>query len=237
MFANFESVIDAAKLRDSFGVEVLQSFDGPADVCPLLPAPYIRMDALGRSVTEVGQYGLLPDYAKDLKLGRRTHVAKAETLDTHKRVRDAWRHGQRCIVPAKFVYDRGYPSHEYFDEERGPVAAAIYRIGHPVGIAGIYNTWCDDAGVEHKSFAMLTVNADGYRPMEFIHRGLKGRERRMVVILDPSNYQAWLSGSPDNAKQYLKLWGGEVTASFSDKPKTPGRPRKSDRPLEPDLFS
>lgn len=237
MFANFVSIIDETKLRDSFGVEVLPGFVGPPDVSPLLPAPYIRLDAMGRRVTEIGQYGLLPGYAKDVKLGRRTHVAKAETLDTHKRVRDAWRNGQRCIVPAKSIYDRGYPSHENFDEERGPFPAIFYRIGHPVGIAGIYNTWHDEAGVEHKSFAMLTVNADGYRPMEFIHYGMKDRERRMVVILDATDYQAWLTGTPDNAKRFLKLWGGEVTASHSDHPKTPRRPRKSDRPPEPDLFS
>jgi len=43
----------------------------------------------------------------------------------------------------------------------------------------------------------------------------------MVVILDPEDYDAWLTSSPDEAKDFFKQWSG----ALKDYPK-PLAPRK-----------
>lgn len=34
----------------------------------------------------------------------------------------------------------------------------------------------------------------------------------MIVILKPADYDQWLTFSPDEAKAFLQLWGGELEA-------------------------
>ena len=69
--------------------------------------PVVRQsDEGGESHREVfiGQFGLMPFWAKDPTVARRTYNARSETADTKPNFRDAWRRGQRCIIPAECVY-------------------------------------------------------------------------------------------------------------------------------------
>ena len=45
-------------------------------------------------------WGLLPFWAKDAKKAYSTINARAETVRTAPAFRDAWKRGQRCLVPA-----------------------------------------------------------------------------------------------------------------------------------------
>jgi putative SOS response-associated peptidase YedK len=60
------------------------------------------------------------------------------------------------------------------------------------------------------SFAILTVNADGHPVFQRMHR--PGDEKRMVVILEPADHDAWLSCAVADAAGYFKQWGGELLA-------------------------
>jgi putative SOS response-associated peptidase YedK len=51
---------------------------------------------------------------------------------------------------------------------------------------------------------MLTVNADGHLVMKRFHR--PEDEKRMVVILKPEDYDAWLTCSVDQAPNYFRQW-------------------------------
>lgn len=86
----------------------------------------------------------------------------------------------------------------------------IYQPGDiPMGIAGIYTKWRDtESGQELFSFAMLTVNADGHPVMGRFHKAED--EKRMVVILDPADYDTWLTCPIGEAKAYLKQWMGPL---------------------------
>ena len=54
------------------------------------------------------------------------------------------------------------------------------------------------------SFLMLTINADGHPLMQRFHK--PDDEKRMVMLLDPEQYQGWLNGTlvtePDLFRQY-----------------------------------
>ena len=60
-----------------------------------------------------------------------------------------------------------------------------------MGIAGIYRRWKNPNGGELFTFSMLTVNADTHPLMKRMHK--PGEEKRMVVILEPKEYLAWLT--------------------------------------------
>ena len=70
--------------------------------------PVVRQsDEGGESHREVfiGQFGLMPFWAKDPTVARRTYNARSETADTKPNFRDAWRRGQRCIIPAQLYVE------------------------------------------------------------------------------------------------------------------------------------
>lgn len=152
-------------------------------------APALRQaDVGGEPHREVfiGQFGLMPFWAKDPTVARRTYNARSETADTKPNFRDAWRRGQRCIIPAECVYLPHYD--EAGKAARWQVARAD---GAPLGIAGLWSLGWSHNGAPVPSFAMLTVNADGHPLLHAFHK--PDDEPRMVVVLDESDYEKWLN--------------------------------------------
>ena len=174
----------------------------PIDCYPGNLAPFIRRGddstPAGRELVD-GRFGLIPHWAKDLAMGKRMYNARSETVAEKPSFRDAWRRGQRCIVPAEQIYEPCY--------ETGK--SIWWRIGlrgwTPFGIAGVW-AWCLDpaSGKEILSFTMLTVNADEHPMMKRFHK--PGEEKRMVVILDESNYDYWLDCTVDQAWSMIKVF-------------------------------
>jgi putative SOS response-associated peptidase YedK len=83
------------------------------------------------------------------------------------------------------------------------VRFAISHADHePLGIAGIWEYRSDGPnGLPLISFSMLTINADDHPLMRRFHK--PNDEKRMVVILRPSNYDAWLDCSLDDVPSFF----------------------------------
>ena len=105
--------------------------------------------------------------------------------------RDAWRRGRRCVIPAEAIYE---PNWETGKAVRWRIS---HRDGLPMGIAGLWGSWRAPDGRDVLSFTMLTINADEHALMKRFHK--VGDEKRMVVILNEADYDAWL-GSPGGAR-------------------------------------
>ena len=187
------------------------------DVFPLGLAPFIRVapdTSVGR-IAQDGIFGLLPYFATELAFGRRTYNARSETVAKLPSFKDAWARGQRCVIPAEAIYEPNWETSK----------AVRWRIGLPgdvpMGIAGIYQPWRHPNGQTMFTFAMLTVNADDHPVMKRFHR--PGDEKRMVVILDPNDYDAWLTASTDDAGQYFRQWTGALVATPAPLPSRPPR--------------
>jgi hypothetical protein len=68
---------------------------------------------------------------------------------------------------------------------------------------------------------MLTVNADEHPLMRRFHR--PGEEKRMVVVLDPDDYAAWLSCPVAEAPRFFRLGEGPLDATPEPlPPRAPG---------------
>ncbi len=186
MCSNYRPVTRSDRLLSFFGV-VRERDELPVDVWPLGIAPFIRLaeDGSGNKEALDGVFGLLPAFQAEMAAGRKTYNARSETVATLPSFRESWRKGWRCIVPAELVYEPNW-------ETGKAVRWVVQHPGaYPMGIAGIYRPWRHADGRELFTFAMLTVNADGHPVMQRFHR--PEDEKRMVVILDPADYAAWLS--------------------------------------------
>lgn len=238
MCANFMAIYDVETLRAFFGTVVAGELPRAGESWPLGASPFIRLDENGRRRVESGIFGLLPDFAKEVAYGRNTYNARSETVETKNSFRMAWRHGQRCVIPAEHIFEPYYEPTLPHEPPSKPVRWKITAAsGEPLTIAGLYNTWRGPDGLEQNTFTMLTVNADFHPFMSRFHA--PGDEKRMVVILDPEEIDDWLTCSPEEARRYFRMWGGALTGVPA--PLQPRAPKtKADKPAPPrrqdDLF-
>jgi putative SOS response-associated peptidase YedK len=92
---------------------------------------------------------------------------------------------RRCLVPIdgffewKDIFGTG--------KNKQPYAVAM-RLGAPFALAGIREIFRDQAGIENRTFAIITCPAN--EMMAAIHD-------RMPVVLHPEDYHRWLSAEPD----------------------------------------
>lgn len=207
------------------------------DVWPTGLAPFIRLAEPGsgnKLVVEDGLFGLIPGFKKELAAGRKTYNARSETVHELPSYRESWKKGWRCIIPAESIYEPNYESGK-------PVRWLIQLYGAiPMGIAGIYRQWTSPEGTKHFTFSMLTVNADDHPTFKRFHA--PHDEKRMVVMLQPSEYSAWLDGTVADAPKFFKQYQGEFECwpaalpPRTKKPKVEKSPPPPRGPTSGDLF-
>ena len=108
------------------------------EIFPRAPGPFIRrrQHAAGyERELVVGQWGLIPWFAKEPKLNYPTNNARSEELAEKASYKDPWKRGQRCIIPAWT-----------FDEPSWKTGRNIWwrfrrADGTPWGLAGLWNIW------------------------------------------------------------------------------------------------
>lgn len=202
MCSHYQTLKDRARYRRYFGVEPPADL-GKFDVWPGYLASFIRRpreaDAGDEAVPErealPGQFGLIPHWATDLSIARHTYNARSETVASKPSFRDAWRHGQRCIIPAEAFYEPDWRSGKAV-----PTRIALAD-GTPMGLAGLWSWWKSAQGDVVHSYAMLTINADAHALMKQFHKPTD--EKRMAVILRAETYQDWLTASTLEAAGFM----------------------------------
>lgn len=96
---------------------------------------------------------------------------------------------RRCLVPCDGWY-------EWTGERRKKTAWRIQRLGGEMAVfAGIYDVWVAPNGAEIAQVATLTCPPNG--DVREIHH-------RMGVILDPSEFSLWLTGTQEEATELLR---------------------------------
>jgi putative SOS response-associated peptidase YedK len=202
MCAHYHSITDPTLLSKYFAVEALTE-TAKSDVWPGYSSVFIRRhpyadvgdEAVLSREAVVGRFGLIPHWSKDDKISRHTYNARSETVMEKPSFRDAWRKAQHCIIPATGIYEPDWRSGK-------AVATRIEGSdGRPFGIAGLWSAWRSPSGEVISSFTMLTINADNHPLMRNFHR--PEDEKRMVVILAPDYFDAWLSAKPEQSAQFL----------------------------------
>jgi putative SOS response-associated peptidase YedK len=193
------------------------------EVFPRRPGPFIRraVDSteLARELV-VGQWGLVPWFAKTAKLTYSTNNARFEELTSKASYKHPWQHGKRCIIPALA-----------FDEPCWETGCNVWHRftrpdGAPWGLAGIWNTWTDKAtGEVVESYSMLTLNADAHPLMSRMHKpdpklGPQDQDKRSVIPIELADVDQWLYGTTEEASALVKLPPPEAfVAARLDEPK------------------
>jgi len=168
------------------------------NVCPTDPM-LVAINASGKRIPQQMRWGLVPWWAKDIKVGFSSTNARAETIDTTRAFRDAWKRGQRCLVVTDGFYEWKKP-------EKQPYAVSMADDDLMI-MAGLWDEWKSPQGERVKSCAIITC------PPNTVAGTL---HNRMPVILAPDScstrlgddaapeeLKALLSPCPD---EVLKIW-------------------------------
>jgi putative SOS response-associated peptidase YedK len=178
------------------GKEVAAAY--PEAAYPGYAAPIIHKSAQAGQDVEVATalFGLIPSWAKDRSIGKRTYNARTETIAEKPSFRNAWRQARFCLVPMEQFFEPCW-------ETGKAVQWRIFRTDdEPFTVAGIWESWTDrETGEIVKSFSMLTINADGHPIMGRFHR--PADEKRSLVIVPPELRNDWLNASAAEAPQFL----------------------------------
>lgn len=203
MCAHYDPQTDPARLHSHFGVNDLPLGLKPS-LWPGYFGPFVRRhefsnvgdDAVPFRELMVGSFGLIPHWSKDATIARRTYNARSETVHEKPSYRDAWRLARHCIIPAEAIYEPDWRSGK-------AIPTRITRAdGEPLGIAGLWAAWKSPAGELTHSFTMLTINADSHPLMRHFHK--PDDEKRMVVILNKDDYDAWLLAPAAESRDFLR---------------------------------
>ena len=198
----------------------------PPEAWPGYMAPILRSshEAPGELEIAPAMFGMVPHWA-DHKLARQTYNARTETVTSKPSFRSAWKRKQFCIIPAANFFEPNY-------ETGKPVRWRIERAdGGTVAIAGIWEYRPAD---QLLSFSMLTINADGHPLMQRFHK--PDDEKRMVMILDPDQYQGWLNGSLVSEEDVYRQYPAELVVAQPDPlpPRTRTKPAPKADAAPPD---
>jgi putative SOS response-associated peptidase YedK len=227
MCAHFEGVVDPTRIRQHFNADArpspLEPVSGHAlspkvDLWPGYAGLFIRTpseagcgdEAVPEREAIPGIFGLVPNWANDLKLARNTYNARSETVASKPSFRDAWRQARHCIIPADAIYEPDWRSGK-------ATPTRIARAdGRPMGIAGLWEHWKQADGTVVHSFTMLTINAQTHELMNRFHQPTD--EKRMVVILPEGAYADWLAAPMQESMDFMHAYPAERLVAVETPP-------------------
>ena len=162
------------------------------NVAPTDPLPVVRYDAKDHQRSlEVMRWGLVPFWAKDIKVGFANINAKAEGIENKPAFREAFRQ-RRCLVPV----DNFYEWKKVDGPKKQPYAIGL-KGGGLMALAGLWESWhSKPSGERVRSFAIVTTE-----PNELCAQ----LHNRMPVVLAPEAWPAWIGEEPADEAQLKSL--------------------------------
>src|ERR1700756_2618055 len=153
------------------------NFAASWNVAPTDPLPVVRYDAEDRQRSlEAMRWGLVPFWAKDIKVGFANINAKAEGIENKPAFREAFRQ-RRCLVPV----DNFYEWKKVAAGKKQPYAIGL-KGGGLMALAGLWESWhSKPSGERVRSFAIVTTE-----PNELCAQ----LHNRMPVALAPESMAA-----------------------------------------------
>ncbi|MFW1952085.1 SOS response-associated peptidase family protein [Acinetobacter beijerinckii] len=201
MCANYEPIRRSQVLQ----LKLLEpSFDYSADIypgydCPLLFAPEEQLE--WRQV----KFGMVPRWAKDLKICRKTYNARTETVHEKPSFKHAWYKSNFALIPVSRIFEP-----KYFEGK--PEWWGIYRKDEqPFTVAALYENAMID-GQQIRSMTMLTINADHHPFMKQFHA--PNDEKRSIIVIPEQYRMDWLKCNYQDAPDFFfDMESDEYTAA------------------------
>jgi putative SOS response-associated peptidase YedK len=159
----------------------------------------------------VAQWGMIAPAGKShiptLANGRRlsTNNARRERMSTAPTFGQAWRQGQRCIIPA-----------ESFDEPNWSSGKNVWwrfwrADAAPWALAGLWSEWVDpQTGERVPNYTMITQNCDAHPLLSLMHKPdpklpAHQQDKRTVVPLEEDQWDLWLHATPQQAQSLIRV--------------------------------
>ncbi len=127
------------------------NFAASWNVAPTDSVAIVRYDArAGERSLDLMRWGLVPYWAKDIKVGFSNINAKAETIEARPAFREAFAR-RRCLVPLDGFYEW-----KKLGRDRQPYAVALAG-RRLMAIAGLWESWRSPDGERLRSFTIVTT--------------------------------------------------------------------------------
>ena len=158
------------------------------NIAPTQPVSAIAQTKEDREY-RIFQWGLVPSWSKDPKIGSRMINARSETVAEKPSFRAAFKR-RRCLILSDGFYEwqrTGGKKQPYY------IQVEDQKI---FGFAGLWETWESGDGSYLESCTILTTEPNGL--METIHN-------RMPVIVHPEDFDLWLDPSLQDGRHVQHL--------------------------------
>lgn len=188
MCGRFVFYSDPQFMREQYGFD-----EGPIEFRPrynIAPTQQIvTVTNDGTRRAQLMRWGLVPFWAKDLKIGNRMINAVGETLATKPAFRAAFKK-RRCLILADGFF-------EWRTDGKNKIQNYIFlKSRKPFAFAGLWETWKSPEGETVKSCTIVTTS-----PNEFI----TPIHNRMPVILSEETEVLWLYPMTEDARVLTPL--------------------------------
>ncbi|MFW2039268.1 SOS response-associated peptidase family protein [Acinetobacter ursingii] len=169
------------------------TFEYKADIYPGYDCPLIFSTGDAIEWREV-KFGLVPKWAKDLKICRNTYNARTETVHEKPSFKNAWAKSQFALIPVQTIFEP-----KYIDDKAE--RWGIYREDKlPFTVAAIYEN-AVIGGKQVRSMSMLTINADNHSFMSQFHK--PEDEKRSIIVIPDEYRESWLNCKNDDAHNFF----------------------------------
>jgi putative SOS response-associated peptidase YedK len=196
--APFSELVRLYNVTNNLNLEPRYNIPPTENIAAVRPDPV----GTGRRL-DMLRWGLVPWWAKDLKVSFSNINAKAETVAEKPAFRDAFRE-RRCIIPADGFYEW-----KKIDAKTKQPYAIVMKDRSVFGFAGLWERWKDRASGEMiQSCTIITTT-----PNEVC----AALHDRMPVILEPKDYARWLgeeATDPPHLMAMLRPYPAEAMEAY-----------------------
>ena len=177
MCGRYTIVSNSKSIKKEFELEETQALDPQYNAAPSYSLPVITDQSPQK--LSFYRWGLVPNWAKDIKFGNKTINARSESILEKASFKMPIRK-QRCLVLANCYFEWQN------NEDKTKTPHLIYCMDQRLfAMAGVWDRWIDQAsGEEIRSFSIITVPA---APRT------KPLHERMPAILKPSQRTHYLN--------------------------------------------
>src|SRR5438477_8633117 len=181
------------ELAAEFGVSPEEQYAPHYNIAPTQMVPVLQRDSAGELRFRFKRWGLIPYWAKDMKIRASMINARSETVLEKPALADSFRK-HRVLVPADGFYEW----------KKSGAGKSLTKQPYNFGMkddsvfcfAGIAAKWKSPQNEIVESCSILTTDANEL---------VADTHDRMPVILPKSQYQRWLATEPERAEDLLEM--------------------------------
>jgi putative SOS response-associated peptidase YedK len=191
MCGRFTISVEPGELTEVLGVETVPDVRKRYNVAPSQTVLAARVNDAGKREAVLLRWGLVPWWAKDIKIGYSLINARCETVATKPSFRSAFKK-RRCVIPADGFFEWkavGKVKHPHWFHRKDRKAFLF---------AGLWERWEPEGGEPIESCSIVTTEANDI---------VKPYHDRMPVILSGLAADRWIKPgdiTPEAAAELLK---------------------------------